>query len=78
MRHFYFAIWICLTSALTAISGQDATPSMFVEDAVKDFGKVTKGMDVVEKIEAVKTGVNKGMQDVPVDIVEIISVRVKK
>ncbi|WP_049721450.1 peptidylprolyl isomerase [Gilvimarinus polysaccharolyticus] len=41
------------------------------------FGKVTEGMDVVEKIRKVKTG-NKGMhQDVPLENVLIESVTVK-
>jgi cyclophilin family peptidyl-prolyl cis-trans isomerase len=40
------------------------------------FGKVSKGMDVVDKIAAVKTG-NKGFhQDVPVESVTIIEVTV--
>ncbi len=42
------------------------------------FGKVTSGMDVVEKIKAVPTGVKGGMRDVPVTPVVIESVtRVK-
>lgn len=42
------------------------------------FGKVIKGMDVVDEIRSVKTG-SKGMfQDVPVVPVEIISVTVEK
>jgi peptidyl-prolyl cis-trans isomerase A (cyclophilin A) len=39
------------------------------------FGKVVEGMDVVKKIEAVKTSTQKGMKDVPVDQVVIESVR---
>ncbi|MCE7973321.1 MAG: peptidyl-prolyl cis-trans isomerase [Leptolyngbya sp. PLA1] len=35
------------------------------------FGKVSKGMDVVDKIKAVKTGVKNGMGDVPVTTVTI-------
>ncbi len=42
------------------------------------FGRVTKGMDVVDKIEAVATGVKSGMQDVPTsDVVIEDAVRVK-
>ena len=37
------------------------------------FGKVTDGMDVVEKIKAVKTGTNGFHQDVPVEPVIIES-----
>ena len=39
------------------------------------FGKVTKGMDVVDKIKSVKTGVKKGMGDVPVTPVAILSAK---
>lgn len=39
------------------------------------FGKVVSGMDVVDKIRAVKTGTKSGMGDVPVETVEIKSVR---
>lgn len=39
------------------------------------FGKVTAGMDVVDRIRAVPTGVKNGMGDVPNDVVEIVSVR---
>ena len=38
------------------------------------FGKVTDGMDVVEKIEGVSTGNKRGHQDVPLDTIEIIKV----
>jgi cyclophilin family peptidyl-prolyl cis-trans isomerase len=38
------------------------------------FGKVTKGMDVVDKIKVVKTGSKNGMRDVPVETVTIKSV----
>ena len=42
------------------------------------FARVTKGMDVVDKIAAVKTGVKAGMSDVPVETVAIVSARRKK
>jgi cyclophilin family peptidyl-prolyl cis-trans isomerase len=42
------------------------------------FGKVIKGMDVVDQIAAVKTGTKAGMGDVPVQAVAIISARRKK
>ena len=42
------------------------------------FGKVAKGMDVVDQIAAVKTGTKAGMGDVPVQAVAIISARRKK
>jgi cyclophilin family peptidyl-prolyl cis-trans isomerase len=38
------------------------------------FGKVTSGMDVVEKIKAVPTGVKNGMRDVPLTPVVIESI----
>ena len=40
------------------------------------FGKVTDGMDVIEKIKAVPTGSKGGHQDVPLDDVIIESVKV--
>ncbi len=42
------------------------------------FGKVTKGMDVVDKIKDVKTEVRSGTKDVPIEDVTIKSIRVKK
>ncbi|MBI2059603.1 MAG: peptidyl-prolyl cis-trans isomerase [Nitrospirae bacterium] len=42
------------------------------------FGKVTSGMDAVDKIRAVKTGSKNGMGDVPVETVEIKKAYVKK
>jgi peptidyl-prolyl cis-trans isomerase B (cyclophilin B) len=47
------------------------------------FGKVTKGQDVVDKIKGVKTGVKNTpggipMDDVPVEMVKIESIRLKK
>jgi peptidyl-prolyl cis-trans isomerase A (cyclophilin A) len=42
------------------------------------FGKVVEGMDVVDKIAAVKTGVTKGFPDVPEKQVVIKSIKVLK
>jgi peptidyl-prolyl cis-trans isomerase A (cyclophilin A) len=42
------------------------------------FGKVVEGMEVVDKIKAVKTGMNKGFRDVPETMVQIKSVKVVK
>jgi cyclophilin family peptidyl-prolyl cis-trans isomerase len=42
------------------------------------FGKVTKGMDVVNKIAVVQTGVQQGMGDVPVKPIIIETTRIKK
>ena len=39
------------------------------------FGKVTKGMDVVDKIAAVSTGRKKGFDDAPLEDVLIVSAR---
>jgi cyclophilin family peptidyl-prolyl cis-trans isomerase len=41
------------------------------------FGKVTEGMDVVDKIENVDTGTKSGYKDVPVQPVVIKSIRLK-
>jgi peptidyl-prolyl cis-trans isomerase A (cyclophilin A) len=41
------------------------------------FGKVTAGMDVVDKIAAVPTGTKNGMGDVPMKSVMIKSVKRK-
>ncbi len=41
------------------------------------FGKVTKGMDVVERIKGCETGFKGGHQDVPVDDIIIESVSVE-
>ena len=39
------------------------------------FGRVAEGMDVVDKIAAVKTGNRRGHQDVPVDDVVLVSAK---
>ena len=39
------------------------------------FGKVTDGMDVVDKIKGVATATNKGHSDVPIDTITIESIR---
>lgn len=41
------------------------------------FGRVTAGMDVVDKIAAVQTGIRNGMRDVPLEPVVIKSIRRK-
>lgn len=38
------------------------------------FGEVVEGLEVVDKIKGVQTGVKAGMQDVPLETVEILSV----
>jgi peptidyl-prolyl cis-trans isomerase A (cyclophilin A) len=42
------------------------------------FGKVTEGMEVVDRIRGVKTGLSRGFQDVPVEQVLIKSIKVVK
>ena len=39
------------------------------------FGEVVEGMEVVDRIKGVRTGVKAGMADVPLETVEIVSVR---
>lgn len=56
------------------------TDNTFLDQGTRDFGyavfaKVTKGMDVIDRIASVETG-NSGMhQDVPLGPVEILSAR---
>jgi peptidyl-prolyl cis-trans isomerase B (cyclophilin B) len=38
------------------------------------FGQVTEGMDVIDKIAKVKTGINSGHRDVPVENVTVFSI----
>jgi peptidyl-prolyl cis-trans isomerase A (cyclophilin A) len=52
----------------------------FLDNGPRDFGyavfgRVTEGMDVIDKIAAVKTGRRKGYQDAPLEDVVIISAR---
>jgi len=54
----------------------------FLNHGTRDYGyavfaKVVGGMDVVDKIAAVRTGVSGGMRDVPVETVTIKSVKRK-
>lgn len=42
------------------------------------FGKVIEGMDVVDRIAEVRTGVRRGMSDVPIEPIVIKSVKVVK
>jgi peptidyl-prolyl cis-trans isomerase A (cyclophilin A) len=39
------------------------------------FGRVTEGMDVIDKIAAVRTGTRKGHQDAPLEDVVIVAAR---
>jgi cyclophilin family peptidyl-prolyl cis-trans isomerase len=52
----------------------------FLDNSARDygyavFGRVTEGMDTVDKIAAVKTGKRKGYQDAPLEDVVILSAR---
>jgi peptidyl-prolyl cis-trans isomerase A (cyclophilin A) len=74
------------TSAIDSATSQffiNVNDNKFLDHGVRDFGyavfaKVIEGMDVVDKIAAVKTG-NKGFHsDVPVEPVIIISARLEE
>lgn len=39
------------------------------------FGRVTEGMDVIDKIAAVRTGTRKGYQDAPLEDVVVVAAR---
>lgn len=52
----------------------------FLDHSARDFGyavfgRVTEGMDVVDKIAAVKTGRRQGYQDAPLEDVVVVSAR---
>lgn len=55
------------------LNNRDTTPQGF---GYAVFGKVTKGMPVVNKIKAVPTASKNGMDDVPTNTVEILDVKV--
>jgi peptidyl-prolyl cis-trans isomerase A (cyclophilin A) len=57
------------------LNHRDNTPQGF---GYAVFGKVIEGMDVVDKIAAVKTGTQKGFGDVPETAVVIKSIKVVK
>lgn len=50
--------------------------STYLDGQYAAFGMVTEGMDVVDKIAAVQTGVHGNMQDVPVEPVVIQSITI--
>jgi peptidyl-prolyl cis-trans isomerase A (cyclophilin A) len=56
-----------------SLNHRDKTPQGY---GYAVFGKVSEGMDVVEKIAAVKTGTQKGFQNVPETSVVIKSIKV--
>lgn len=80
------------TLAMARTSDPDSATSQFFVNVVDNkfldgsaskpgytvFGKVTEGMDVVDKIKAVKTGTVQGFQNVPVTDVVIKSIRLDK
>jgi peptidyl-prolyl cis-trans isomerase A (cyclophilin A) len=71
------------TSDINSATSQffvNLTDNDFLDNGPRDygyavFGRVTEGMDTVDKIAAVKTGRKKGYQDAPLEDVLIISAR---
>ncbi|HUL64885.1 MAG TPA: peptidylprolyl isomerase [Burkholderiaceae bacterium] len=59
-------------------SGPRVMPAGKVVDGYAVFGRVVAGMDVVDKIRAVKTGAQKGMQNVPAQPVIIKTATIAK
>ena len=77
------------TLAMARTSNPDSATSQFFVNVVDNaglnrpnpdghgyavFGKVIDGMDVVDKIKSVSTGIRDGMRDVPVEPIVILSV----
>lgn len=57
--------------------------NVFLDNGARDFGyavfgKVVSGTEVVDEIKSVKTGIVKGFQDVPLEVVTINKAYVKK
>jgi peptidyl-prolyl cis-trans isomerase A (cyclophilin A) len=73
------------TSVVDSATGQffiNLTDNSFLDNGVRDFGyavfgKVVSGMDVVDKIAAVKTTTVAGQQNVPVEAIMVISAKRK-
>jgi len=57
-------------------AGPRLVPAGTVVDGYAVFGRVVAGMDVVDKIRAVQTGVRNGMQDVPTQPVILKSAKI--
>ena len=75
------------TVAMARTSNPDSATSQFFVNVVDNkrldttgggyavFGKVIKGMDVVDAIRATPTGKKNGMRDVPLETVTILDVK---
>jgi peptidyl-prolyl cis-trans isomerase A (cyclophilin A) len=71
------------TSDINSATSQffvNLSDNAFLDNGPRDFGyavfgRVTDGMDVIDKIAAVKTGTRKGYQDAPLEDVVILSAR---
>ena len=71
------------TSEINSATSQffiNLVDNAFLDNGPRDygyavFGRVTEGMDTVDKIAAVKTGKRKGYQDAPLEDVVILSAR---
>lgn len=83
LKNLRGSIAMARTSDINSATAQffiNLKDNSFLDHGTRDygyavFGKVVQGIDVMDKIAAVKTGRKNGMSDVPVETVQIISIK---